>query len=321
MKKIKITGLALLCALVFAGCAKTEESAPASKGRTVRVSVTAEDLSVKVTSNSSGRFTWNKDDAIGIWTGTKVTKFTLDPEWDGYGYGEFVGEVADGESVSETSYAVYPYSEGATATATSYTYPDVSKWEIPAKNCMLYAQGGKIEDNGNVTFTFHHATAYFRVNVKNIRPACNGLYIESAGQCFALGATVDFSGETPAITASMDESVIYPVPAHENVADVTLVIPIAAGTYTQQWGQGGLKFRIACYSDANWWSTKFDDFAGYFGAGTGFTATAGEYYVFPDITCANAKSQDDSGTGVNDGIEDSSVNTQPVDDFWKVQLN
>ena len=318
MKKIFVAILAA-AALLLAGCAKTENSAPAVS-RTVRVSVGVDATISKVVSSTTGRFTWKAGDEIGIWTGNGITKFTLDPEWDNFGYGEFVGELPDGGVINENSYAVYPYAEGAEATATSYTFPAASKWEIPAANYMLYGNGAQ-EKDGKYTFTFHHTTAYFRVKVTNIRQAATHLFIESAGPCFALGATLDFSAATPAITYAMDENLIYALPEHSGATDATLIIPIAVDTFAQQWGKGGLKLRIVTTDVGGWWGTPFDDAAGFLGEGVGFTTAAGEYYIFPEIKCANAKNADDSGTGVNDGIEDSNVIIQDPNDFWTVSLN
>ena len=318
MKKIFVAILAA-AALLLAGCAKTENSAPAV-GRTVRVSVGVDATISKVVSSTTGRFTWKAGDEIGIWTGNGITKFTLDPEWDNFGYGEFVGELPEGGVINENSYAVYPYAEGAEATATSYTFPAASKWEIPAANYMLYGNGAQ-EKDGKYTFTFHHTTAYFRVKVTNIRQAATHLFIESAGPCFALGATLDFSAATPAITYAMDENLIYALPEHSGATDATLIIPIAVDTFAQQWGKGGLKLRIVTTDVGGWWGTPFDDAAGFLGEDVGFTTAAGEYYIFPEIKCANAKNADDSGTGVNDGIEDSNVIIQDPNDFWTVSLN
>lgn len=318
MKKIFVAILAA-AALLLAGCAKTENSAPAVS-RTVRVSVGVDATISKVASSITGRFTWKAGDEIGIWTGNGITKFTLDPEWDNFGYGEFVGELPEGGVINENSYAVYPYAEGAEATATSYTFPAASKWEIPAANYMLYGNGAQ-EKDGKYTFTFHHTTAYFRVKVTNIRQAATHLFIESAGPCFALGATLDFSAATPAITYAMDENLIYALPEHSGATDATLIIPIAVDTFAQQWGKGGLKLRIVTTDVGGWWGTPFDDAAGFLGEGVGFTTAAGEYYIFPEIKCENAKNADDSGTGVNDGIEDSNVIIQDPNDFWTVSLN
>lgn len=318
MKKIFVAILAA-AALLLAGCAKTENSAPAVS-RTVRVSVGVDATISKVVSSTTGRFTWKAGDEIGIWTGNGITKFTLDPEWDNFGYGEFVGELPEGGVINENSYAIYPYAEGAEATATSYTFPAASKWEIPAVNYMLYGNGAQ-EKDGKYTFTFHHTTAYFRVKVTNIRQAATHLFIESAGPCFALGATLDFSAATPAITYAEDENLIYALPEHSGATDATLIIPIAVDTFAQQWGKGGLKLRIVTTDVGGWWGTPFDDAAGFLGEGVGFTTAAGEYYIFPEIKCANAKNADDSGTGVNDGIEDSNVIIQDPNDFWTVSLN
>ena len=318
MKKIFVAILAA-AALLLAGCAKTENSAPAVS-RTVRVSVGVDATISKVVSSTTGRFTWKAGDEIGIWTGNGITKFTLDPEWDNFGYGEFVGELPEGGVINENSYAIYPYAEGAEATATSYTFPAASKWEIPAANYMLYGNGAQ-EKDGKYTFTFHHTTAYFRVKVTDLRQAATHLFIESAGPCFALGATLDFSAATPAITYAMDENLIYALPEHSGATDATLIIPIAVDTFAQQWGKGGLKLRIVTTDVGGWWGTPFDDAAGFLGEGVGFTTAAGEYYIFPEIKCENAKNADDSGTGVNDGIEDSNVIIQDPNDFWTVSLN
>ena len=314
MKKIFVAFLAA-SAFLLAGCAKTEDATP-EKGRVVRVCAGTDDLLSKVSSSTTGRFTWKAGDEIGIWTGSEITKFTLDPEWDNFGYGEFIGELPEGGVIDENSYAVYPYAEGAEATATSYTFPAASKWEIPASNYMLYGTGGQQKD-GKYTFTFHHTTAYFRVTIKNIRAAATHLFIESAGPCFALGTTLDLSGETTAFTYEMDENLIFALPEHAGTTDVTLVIPMAAGLFEQTWGNGGLKLRIVTTDVGGWWGTAFDDATGFLGEGTGFTTVVGEYYVFPDIVCPNAKPSDDSGTGVNDGIEDANVNDQG-EGFWTV---
>ncbi|MBQ9411170.1 MAG: hypothetical protein IJU21_06135 [Bacteroidales bacterium] len=317
MKKVFVAIFAA-SALLLAGCAKTENAAPVATGRTVRITADTDVLESKVVSSVKGRFTWQKNDVIGVWTGAGITPFVLDDNWAGFGHGEFVGELPEGGVIDENSYAVYPYVEEAEATATSYTFPAASKWGIPETNYMLYGKGdGTVKDGVVANFTFHHTTAYFRVTIKNIRTACNGLFIESAGPCFALGAKVDFSRTEPAIEyTAKDENIIYEIPAHTAATDVTLIIPMMSGRYEQQWGKGGLKFRIACYSEPNWWSTKFDDAVGFFGEGTGYDIAVGEYYVFPEIKCANAKNADDSGSGVNDGIEDTIVITQDPDGFW-----
>ena len=322
MKKILIASFAI-AALVFTGCNKMDNEAPA--GRTVRITADVAQMITRVNSNTAARFTWQENDAIGVWTGSGLTKFTLDPEWAGFGYGEFVGELPEGGVINENSYAVYPYNEDGEATAAAVQGMEISKWELPAKFVNLYAQGAT-EVDGKYAFQFHHATAYFRVTLKNVPATGGGLYIETAdGGCYTTSVKYDFSGETPTLDYAVDESVIYVLPDHTGaIEQVDLVIAIKPGTYAQRWGQGGLKFRIAVYSEPNWWSTKIFDHAGYFlpaeGA-EGYTITAGEYYVFPAITYPNLKEMDDSGSGVNDGIEEGIVTTQDPDGFWNISLN
>lgn len=320
MKNILISSLAL-AALLMAGCAKNNPVEDPSDARQVRISASAADFTSKVSSSTKGRFTWTKGDAIGVWTGSGITRFELDPAWEGFGYGEFVGEIPAGGAIDANSYAVYPYDENGTATATTFEWSEIDKFEMPVSRYMLYAKGAT-EKEGKYTFSFSHTTAYFRVLLQNVPAETGGLYFETAdGGCFAKSAAVDFS--TGEITyPSIDESTIYKVPEHKGaIESLTVIIPIKAGTYAQKWGNGGLKFRIALYTEPNWWSTLLADHAGYFGAGEGYTVNIGEYYVFEPITYPNPKAPDDSGTGINDGIEESAVNEQDPDGFWNISLN
>lgn len=311
MKKILIASLAA-AAMLFAGCNKNVE-APANGSRIVRVSASA-DPTTMVASSTSGRFTWQKNDAIGIWTGAGITKFTLDPEWDGFGYGEFVGELPEGGVINENSYAIYPYDEinleGATATSCSFN--EYSNWGIPQVAVRLYAKGNPTIADGKVAnYAFHHCNAYFRVTLKNVRAEAGCVFIESNKQFLPKVSTIDFSGETPSVSVTATNDWTHFVfPDHTGkIESLTFVVPIAPAVW-----DSNFKFAVKLYSGTNFGGNLYQNNFGWF---TTPTFQPGDYYIFPEITYPNAKATDDSGTGVNDGIEEGNVVDQG-DSFWTV---
>ena len=309
MKKILIVSLAAAAAL-FMGCQKNAVQAPET--RTVRVSASASELVTKVTSSNKGRFTWQKDDAIGIWTGSEITKFTLDPQWDGFGYGEFVGELPSGGKIDASSYAVYPFGEIESATATECSFTGLSGWGIPQKTIRLYAKGEPTETEGTVAnYTFHHCYTYFKVTLKNIREDAGCVFIESTKQFLPVATSIDFSGATPAVNVAETNDWTHVVfPEHKGkLESFTFIVPVKPDTFTDDF-----KFAIKLYSGENFKSTQYAEHYGWL---TAPTFAPGDYYIFPEITYPNAKTIDDSGSGVNDGVEDSVVIVQDPDGFWK----
>lgn len=309
MKKIFVASIAI-AAFLLAGCAKNDNLVPAD--RTVRVSAGAEELITKVASSSTGRFTWQTGDAIGIWTGSELTKFTLDPEWNNFGYGEFVGELPEGGVINENSYAVYPFDDVETATATSVTFKELSNWGIPQSVIRLYSKSDMTATDGKVAkFSFKHCNAYFRVTLKNVRADAGCVFIESTKQFLPKVSTVDFSGDTPVVTVDATNDWTHQVfPAHDKtIESYVLLIPVVPAAYTDDF-----KFAIKLYSGENFTGNLFHEHYGWF---TTPTFNAGELYTFPEITYPNAKVPDDSGTGVNDGIEDSNAIVEG-DGFWNV---
>lgn len=312
MKKI-FFAIISLAAILFASCAKNEQAAP-QKGQVVRVSASAADMISKVASNTSGRFTWQSGDAIGIWTGSEITKFVIDEEWAGFGYAEFVGTLPEGGAINEASYAVYPYDDInlETATATTCEYKALSNWGIPQTVIRLYSKATlSVKEDKVADFAFKHCNAYFRVTLKNVRADAGCVFIESNKQFLPKVSSIDFSGETPQVTVTETNDWTHQVfPAHEKVIDsYTILIPIAPVAL-----DSNFKFVIKLYSGENFTGSKFMEHTGWF-----ITPTfiAGDYYIFPEITYPNAKSANDTGSGINDGIEDSIV-TVEGDSFWTV---
>lgn len=304
-------------ALLFS-CNKSENVTPMTGNGMVTVSASMSET--KAYGSDKGRFYWEKGDKIGIWTGSGLTEFTLDTPYANMTYGKFKGTVPEGSSISENSFAVYPY-DGVSIDGTAVTLPSYgSLGDYPVRSAYLYSTKApelEAEDGVAAKFAFNHLTAYFRVTLKNIQASAKGVFLEcycpnatGNNKYFLMGGSVDLSSGVPELTPNTADWMFVKFPEHSGVIEsLTLQLPIVPGTYG-----ANAKFRIVAVKDINF-GNEMDgtNFVGYLE----LNPSAGDFYVLPDITFPNEKSADDTGSGVNDGIEDSVVNDQ-ADDFWKV---
>lgn len=316
MKKIFLISLAV-AATLFVGCNK-ETAAPVKNGQTVTISASVD--ASKVASSAKGKFTWSKGDQLGVWTGAELTPFTLDAGCEGYGYGTFTGTIPAGGAINENSIACFPYDgvtiEGATATLPSLN----SGWgcNYPTSAYFLVSSAPSKNENGVVSgFKFNHITAYARITLKNIGASCKALYYESYcpnKDCSYSGFILDggtynvVSGE---FAPAANDWAFIVLPEHTKVIEsLTIVLPLVPANFGTN-----AKFRLCGCTAASFGNemegcnrVAFLDFT---------NLAAGDYYILPDITFPNESAADDSGSGVNDGIEDSVVKDQG-DGFWTV---
>lgn len=322
MKKIFIFSIAA-AGLLFASCNKeTATVVSDDSARIVSVSVTTEDIATKVSSSLKGKFTWTTGDVIGIWTGAELTPFTLDKSYNGLGYGKFTGTLPEGGAITADSYAVYPYT-GSTVDGTTVYFPSYGSWEgYQTKSIFLYSKAApSLEDGSVASFKFQHATAYFRVTLKNIAVSAKALFLEcwcpnapdsENNKYFYMSGGVDMSAENPVFSKTGSGDWLFlTLPEHSTVIEsLTLILPVIPGQYGD-----GAKLRICATTAASFGceieGCNFDGFLT-------LNPAAGDYYIFPDITFPNEKNADDSGSGVNDGIEDAVVNEQDEIGFWTV---
>ncbi len=321
MKQIFIYSIAV-AGLILAGCNK-EATLPAvpEQGRTVTVSASTEDLTTRVSGSSKGKFTWQKGDVIGVWTGSELTPFTLDNSYNGLGYGKFTGTLPEGGAINENSFAVYPY-DGVTVEGTTVKFPEYGSWSgYKTKSIFLYSKTAPtVGEDGIASFKFQHLTGYFRVTLKNIAVSAKALFLEcycpnaatSANKYFYMGGSADMSAETPDYGGfGTGDWFFLELPEHTSVIEsLVLTLPVVPGNYGTN-----AKFRI-CATKAASFGNEMDgcNFDGFLE----LNINAGDYFVFPDIVFPNEKSADDTGSGVNDGIEDAVVNEQGGDGFWRV---
>jgi len=312
MKKIFVFSLAI-AGIVLAGCNK-EATAPVN-GNVVRIAASSAETVTKAYGSAQGRFYWEKNDKLGVWTGSELTEFTIGTGWDGMTYAEFEGTLPSGGAINADSFAIYPY-DNVSVEGTTVTLPGYAYWtgDYPVRSAYLYSNTAPtLKDEKLARFHFEHMTAYFRLTFKNVPVSAKNAFVEcwcpnatGNNKYFLMGGTFDLS--TKALTPEVSDWFILKLPDHDAVIEtLTVILPIVPGTYGD-----GAKFRFQMRNGSD---SEMDGF-NFYGFLT-LNPNAGDFYVFPAITCPNEKSADDTGTGVNDGIEDPVVNEQ-VDSFWKI---
>lgn len=249
MKKSII--LCLVAAGIAAvGCNQKEEMTPSipDGGRTVIVKAVSAPLTdgSKVLADDAGAFTWEKGDAIGVWTGSELTKFVLTDDSAGQAEGSFEGTVPAGGAVDENSFAVYPYDyvtvDGTTARLNVLS--SLTDRQAPARLVPMFAKAG----TGNSTgFAFKHLGAVAKFNIKKIPDEIASIYLEaspSGNLLFAKdGSTADLTASDPQLTGGAEGySIAVPSGSRENVA---IYVPVVPGTYADD-----LKLSVKMYENA-----------------------------------------------------------------------
>ncbi len=242
----------ILC-LVAAGMAAVgcnqKEMSPAfpEGGRTVTVRAVSDQLidASKVLADDSGTFTWEAGDAIGVWTGSELTKFVLDDDSAGKAEGTFVGTVPAGGAVDENSYAVYPY-DFVTVEGTSVKLDVKSSLEArqaPTRLVPMFAKAGAGHTTG---FAFKHLGAVAKFTVKKIPDEIASIYLEasSGNLLFAKGgSTADLTATDPQLSGGAEGySIAVPSGSRENV---DIYVPVVPGTYADN-----LKLSVKMFENA-----------------------------------------------------------------------
>ena len=261
------------------GCGKEDISAPSSGPKTVKVSAMLD--ATKVGVDTEGKFSWESGDAIGVWTGSSFTKFTLDESAVGTVAGTFTGTLPEGGTVNESSYAVYPYNESDTLDGTSYTTSHAFESFIP-----MYAKPSATVSGSTTvaSYKFCHLGAIARITLKNIPVETKYLFFESTKKIFLGGSEIkaDFSAEYPKFTEGARDYGFFALPEHTSaIESLTITIPLAPGEYGSQ-----LKFRIASFTAPNFdeGSERDDSVYGRVGYLSNGVINRGDVIVMQDIT-------------------------------------
>ena len=242
----------ILC-LVAAGMAAVgcnqKEMSPVfpEGGRTVTVRAVSDQLTVesKVLADGSGAFTWEAGDAIGVWTGSELTKFELTDDSAGKTEGTFKGTLPAGGAVDENSYAVYPY-DYVTVEGTSLKLGVKSSLEArqaPTRLVPMFAKAGTGQSTG---FAFKHLGAVAKFTIKKIPDEIASIYLEaSSGNLLWAkdGSTADLTASEPQISGGAEGySIAVPSGSRENV---DIYVPVVPGTYADD-----LKLSVKMYENA-----------------------------------------------------------------------
>lgn len=206
--KQNLISVLVMTGIVIAGCSEKEiipENRTVSpEGKVVRITASANDLT-KVNADDSGVFTWEEGDAIGIWTGSELTEFTLESASAGSRNGTFVGTLPEGGAIDANSFAVYPYKwvEKVENGVVTFKKTEGGWTHGPAKLVPMVAKPDETFNN----FHFKHTAAIVKFTLMNIPTEYQWMFIECYGtmprnlfQAWS-GGIVDTNEENPVLTS------------------------------------------------------------------------------------------------------------------------
>ena len=249
MKKYGILCL-VAAGMAAIGCNQKETPAVPEGGRIVTVQAVSAPLT-KVLADENGAFTWEEGDAIGVWTGSELTKFTLDASSAGQAKGTFTGTLPAGGAIDENSYAVYPYDyvkvSGTTATLEVPSGTGVR--EAPVRLVPMYAKAGTGHSQG---FAFKHLGAVARFSIENLPEEIISICLEcSPGSPRQLwcknGTTADLTADDPQFTGTGDEAYAFAIPEGEASHEkLDVYVPVIPGAYSNE-----MKLIVKLFKDSS----------------------------------------------------------------------
>ena len=279
----------ILC-LVAAGMAaigcNQNESIPVvpEGGRIVTVRAVSAPLTdgTKVLADDAGKFTWEKGDAIGVWTGSALTKFTLDDDCDGQAEGTFTGTLPEGGVIDENSYAVYPYDYVTVEGTTAKLNVNSGFWarQAPARLVPMYAKAGTGHTDG---FVFKHLGAVARFSIENLPEEIIAIYLEiypgTPRQFWAKnGTTADLTADDPQWTGTGDEGYAFAIPEGEASHEkLDVYVPVIPGEYSDQ-----MTLKVKLFKDSG--ASEVNEYTKIGGLGSKSTTyTRGQLLSMPTI--------------------------------------
>ena len=182
MKRFLILALAATW-IAAASCARIDSGRDTSAvdSRVVTVKVASDSFitapSTKVASDNEGNFVWEEGDAIGVWTGSQITKFILSSA-PGSSSGEFTATLSGSEAVDANSYAVYPYGSITVDGTTININTGRTYWSAPRRFVPMFAKAGTGHTTG---FSFKMLGATVKFSVYNIPSDWKWIYFENYG--------------------------------------------------------------------------------------------------------------------------------------------
>lgn len=168
---------------------------------------------VKATISSSDNFAWEDSDRAAVYT-SEGTKVVLTPSGISGGVATFTGDVPSGETVAEGAIVVYP---AAFLTGPStVTFPD--SYTTNGQGTVLAA---KVASDRKLNFKYLAAT--MKATITDVPSIATSITVTSTA--VLTGAySIDFSGDTPAIsTSSSAKTITFTSPSEGNNV---LVVPI-----------------------------------------------------------------------------------------------
>ncbi len=231
MKRISFLGLAALSLLVYS--CNVQEAEPQFKEVTITASVENGTETRSVV--DCEKFLWAKGDAIGVWTGSRFTEFTLEGE-GGQTSGTFSAVLVGDEAA--TAIAVYPhgghvYADGAIAVNYPATYGGPAETYAANTNAVMVSipETACVDESEPLEMVFQHVGGVIEITVHNLPNEATGVKLTTDKVITGQFDLVD--GQAKASEEGEGKSVTIKFAASETARGIQkFYFPVPVGTYS-----------------------------------------------------------------------------------------
>ena len=242
MKKILYI---VAAALAIASCSKEMNNGTSNTVNTPETPVSGKEVCIQVgfatkasVNDATGAMAWEEGDAIGVFTGSGFTKFTVDASTLSDQFPVFKGSLEDGQTLG--SIAVYPFEMAGETDGSSIGLVLPAAWDeysaTNARAIMLATNAAEVPTGDGTTITrysFKHLGGGVKISLSDVNVAIDKIIVTVPGKKIAGSYTIsaaDTELQLANASTAEESAISFSLPiAAERTSEASFYIPFPVG--------------------------------------------------------------------------------------------
>ena len=242
MKKILYI---VAAALAIASCSKEMNNGTSNTVNTPETPVSGKEVCIQVgfatkasVNDATGAMAWEEGDAIGVFTGSGFTKFTVDASTLADQFPGFKGSLEDGQTLG--SIAVYPFEMAGETDGSSIGLVLPAAWDeysaTNARAIMLATNAAEVPTGDGTTITrysFKHLGGGVKISLSDVNVAIDKIIVTVPGKKIAGSYTIsaaDTELQLANASTAVESAISFSLPiAAERTSEASFYIPFPVG--------------------------------------------------------------------------------------------
>ena len=242
MKKILYI---VAAALAIASCSKEMNNGTSNTVNTPETPVSGKEVCIQVgfatkasVNDATGAMVWEEGDAIGVFTGSGFTKFTVDASTLSDQFPVFKGSLEDGQTLGNI--AVYPFGIAGETDGSSIGLVLPAAWDeysaTNARAIMLATNAAEVPTGDGTTITrysFKHLGGGVKISLSDVNVAIDKIIVTVPGKKIAGSYTIsaaDTELQLANASTAEESAISFSLPiAAERTSEASFYIPFPVG--------------------------------------------------------------------------------------------